>query len=131
MLHRPQQEQVKKVWPGGRRRGFSSAQGSRSEVYPTHLLDGMLRCACCDLRIALVSGKRGGCYGCVAATRRVCDNRLTVCRAKVERIFLRALRDKLLEPGAIRHALRRVADEVVRLTGDVADMVGRKEGRAC
>ena len=118
---------VTKVWPAGQRRGFSRAQGSRSDVYPTHLLDGMLKCARCRLRMSLVSGKRGGYYGCAAATRRVCHNRLTVCRSKVERIFLGALRDRLLEPGAIRYALRRVADEVARLTGDVADLLGRKQ----
>ena len=38
---------VAKVWPGGKRRGFTSDQGSRSDVYPSHLFDGMLRCACC------------------------------------------------------------------------------------
>ena len=123
---RAREKEVAEVWPPGHRRGFSPAQGCRSSVYPKHLLDGMLSCACCKLRIALVSGKRGGYYGCAAAARRVCDNRLTVCRAKAERIFFRELRARLLEPGVVRHALRRVADEIAKLRGDAAGMVRRK-----
>ena len=123
---RVREKEVAEVWPPGQRRGFGPVQGSRSKVYPKHLLDGMLWCACCKLSISLVSGKRGGYYGCSAATRRVCDNRLTVCRSKLERIFFRALSTRLLEPGVVRYALRRVADEVAKLSGDVADMVRRK-----
>ena len=118
---------VRQVWPGGKPRGFTSAQGSRSEVYPTHLFDGMLCCACCKQAIAVVGGKSGGYYGCLGAKRCVCDNRLTVCRSKLERIFLRALRDRLLDPGAIRHALRRVADELAKLHRDVPDIRRRKK----
>ena len=124
---RAQEAEVSGVWPGGHRRGFSSAQGSRSKVYPTHLLDGILCCASCGNSIGLVGGTRGGYYGCGAAKRRVCDNHLTVCRSKVERIFLRALRDRLLEPGVVSYALRRVADEVARLAADVPEMLGRKQ----
>ena len=120
-------KEVGRVWPGGNRRGFPKEQGSRSEVYPTHLLDGLFRCSCCQLRFALVSGRRAGYYGCAAAKRRACDNRLMLSRAKAERIFLRALRDRLLEPGAVRYALRRVADEIAKLSGDVADAVRRKK----
>ena len=121
------QKDLAKVWPGGKHRGFSRAQGSRSDVYPRHLLDGMLRCGNCNLRISLVSGKRGGYYGCAGATRHACNNRLTVCRAKAERIFLGALRDRLLDPAAIRYALLRVSAEVEKLSGDVADTLGRKQ----
>ena len=120
-------KEVKKVWPGGKRRGFSSGQRSRSEVYPNHLFDGMLRCACCKQAIAVVGGKSGGYYGCLGARRSVCDNRLTIRRSKLERIFLCALRDRLLDPVIIRYALQRVADEVATLHGDVADVRGRKQ----
>ena len=76
-------------WPQGAGRGYSRAQGPRSDVYPTHLLDGMLYCGHCNNRVGLVSGKRGGYYGCHSARRRLCDNRLTVCRSLVERVFPR------------------------------------------
>ena len=118
---------VAKVWPGGKRRGFTSDQGSRSDVYPSHLFDGMLRCACCKQAIGIVGGKAGGYYGCIAARRSACDNRLTLSRSKLERIFLRALRDRLLDPAAIRYALQRVAAEVAQVHGDVADIRSRKQ----
>ena len=120
-------KQVTKVFPGGGRRGFTKCQGPRSQVYPAHLFSGMLRCACCDSPISLVGGKKGGFYGCSAAVRSVCENGLTVKRSKVERILLAAVGDRLLEPGTVRHALRRVGDELAKLSGDVADMCGRKE----
>ena len=47
--------------------------------------------------------------------------------SKLERIFLRGLSDRLLDPAAIRHALRCVADEVAKLHGDVADIRRRKK----
>ena len=120
-------KEVGRVYPAGKRRGFTAGQGSRSEAYPTYLFNGMLRCACCKSGIVLVGGKSGGYYGCPRAARRVCENRLTVSRSKLERIFLRALRDRLLAPAVIRYALRRVADEVVNLHGDVADIRSRKK----
>ena len=122
---------VAKVWPGGQRRGFTSAQGSRSDVYPSHLFDGMLRCACCKQAIGIVGGKAGGYYGCLAARRSACENRLTLCRSKLERIFLSALRDRLLDPAAIRYAFQRVAAEVAQVHGDVADIRSRKQAELC
>ena len=120
-------QEVAGAWPGGSGRGYSAAQGPRSEVYPTHLLDGMLYCAQCSKRVGLVSGRHGGYYGCHSARRCLCDNRLTVCRSLVERVFLAALRARLLEPGVVRYALGRVAAEVARLSGDVADLRRAKQ----
>ena len=51
----------------------------------------------------------------------------TVCRSKVERILLGALRDRLLQPDALRHALGRVADEIARLAGQVTEVRARKQ----
>ena len=113
--------------PKGSGPRYSAAQGPRSEVYPTHLLDGMLYCAQCSKRVGLVSGRHGGYYGCHTARRCLCDNRLTVCRSLVERVFLAGLRARLLEPGVVRYALGRVAAEVARLSGDVADLRRAKQ----
>ena len=120
-------KQVTKVYPSSKRRGFSKDQGSRSDVYPVHLFDGILCCAECNSRIHLVGGKAGGSYGCGGAVRRVCDNRLTVRRSKLERLLLAALCDRLLEPGVVSYALRRVADEIAKLSGEVAGMFDRKQ----
>lgn len=59
--------------------------------------------------------------------RAVCDNRLTVRRSKLERLLLGGLCDRLLEPGVVSYALRRVADEITKLSGEVAGMSGRKQ----
>ena len=118
---------VSKVWPSGKRRGFSSGQRSRSEVFPTYLFNGMLCCAGCKLAIVLVGGKSGGYYGCAGAARRVCDNHLTVSRSKLERIFLSALRSRLSDPAVIRYAFQRVSDEIAKLHGDVGDLRSRKQ----
>ena len=123
---RARKAEVGKVWPGGKRRAFTGDQGSRSQAYPNHLFDGMLRCACCKQAICRVSGKGGGYYGCHGAARRVCDNRLMVSRRKLERIFLRDLRDRLLDPAVIHYALGRLADEAAKLHGNVADIRSRK-----
>ena len=123
---RAQQERVTRAWPQGGRPGFSGKQGPRAAVYPKHLFDGMIRCGTCNARFLLVSGKRGGYYGCPNGVRHSCPNNLTVCRAKVERIFLRALAEEILQPSAVRYALCRVADEVAKVAGTVPDLLRSK-----
>jgi hypothetical protein len=43
-------------------------------------------CGACGGAIAKVSGKSGGYYGCLGATKSKCENRLLVRRALAERI---------------------------------------------
>ena len=114
------------VWPGGSKRGYQSARASRVTVFPTHLLCGAMVCGCCRANIGLVSGKGSGYYGCLAATRRSCDNRVRVPRRRVENIILGAVRERLLRPEALRHVFERVRVEIERLLSDVPDMLSRK-----
>jgi hypothetical protein len=61
-----------RTWPGGNgKRGFSKEQGSRQAQFssPTHLLAGAMVSGSCGATIAQVSGKSGGYYGCLAATK--------------------------------------------------------------
>ncbi len=108
------------------RKGYGGP-GRRTKVYPKHLLDGLFFCSVCGGPCALVGGQRGGYYGCIRARRHICDNRLTVGRKKAERILLGAIVERLVEPGAVRHALRRVSEEVARLAGDLGGLVARKQ----
>jgi len=120
--------EVRRSWPGGKgRRGFSAAQGGREQLFPTHLLSGTLVCGLCGATIGQVSGKAGGYYGCIGATKGACDNKLLVRRTLVERIILQAVRARLSEPAHLQYTLRRVEEEVAKLYAHVPDAIRLKE----
>ena len=118
--------EIQKVWPGGKGRGFGPGQRSRVHAYPPYLLSGAMVCGCCDRAIALVSGHRGGYYGCSAAARHACSNRVRVPRRVAEKVILGALRDRLLQPEPVSRVLDRVREEVSVLCAHVPDMLKRK-----
>jgi len=120
--------QVQRSWPGGKgRRGFSTGQGSHTQCFPTHLLSGALMCGQCGASIGQVSGKAGGYYGCIGATKDACDNKLLVRRALVERIVLDTVRERLSAPAHLQYVLRRVEDEVTNLYAHVPEAIRLKE----
>ena len=120
--------EVRKTWPGGqRRRGFEGQQRGRVAQYPTELLSGGMVCGTCRGAIAKVSGKSGGYYGCLGATRSKCENRLLVRRALAERIILAAVRDKLARTENLAYVLRRVEEEVARASSESPETVRLKE----
>ncbi len=89
-----------RTWPGGNgKRGFSGEQGSRQKHFPTHLLAGGMVCGCCGGTIAQVSGKSGGYYGCLAATKGACENKTLVRRTLAEEVILEAVKDGSPSPS--------------------------------
>ena len=119
--------EIRKTWPAGKaQRGFGPRQRSRVHAYPPYLLSGAMVCACCDRAIALVSGHRGGYYGCSAAARHACSNRVRVPRRVAEKVILGALRDRLLQPEPVCQVLDRVHEEVKTLCAHVPDMLKAK-----
>ena len=118
--------EIQKVWPGGKARGFGPGQRSRVHAYPPYLLSGAMVCGCCGRAIALVSGHRGGYYGCSAAARHACSNRVRVPRRVAEKVIPGALRDRLLQPEPVSRVLDRVREEVTALCAHVPDMLKRK-----
>jgi hypothetical protein len=94
-----------RTWPGGGngKRGVSHEQGSRQAHFPTHLLSGSMVCGCCGAAIAQVSGKSGGYYGCLAATKGACENKTLVRRTLAEKIIVEAVRDKISDPDQIAY----------------------------
>src|SRR5438270_2366863 len=115
-------------WPGGRgKRGFSSEQGSRQEHFPTHLLAGGMVCGCCGGAIAQVSGKSGGYYGCLAATKAACENKTLVRRTLAEKVILEAIKERISAPEQIAYVLQRVEEEIAKLRSDLPDMLKLKE----
>src|SRR6201997_3908759 len=108
-------------------RGFSAQQGSREKYFPTHLLSGAMVCGKCGATIAQVSGKGGGYYGCIGATKGSCDNKLLVRRSLVEKIILDTVQEQLSDPQHIEYVLRRVEAEVGKLYTHVPESIRLKE----
>jgi site-specific DNA recombinase len=121
-------KEVRRSWPGGPgQRGFSAAQGSRQRHSPTHLLSGTMVCGRCGAAMAQVGGKGGGYYGCIAATKGACENKLLVRRRLVERIVLDAVRTHLSHPKHIAYILQRVETEVGKLYAHIPESIRLKE----
>jgi DNA invertase Pin-like site-specific DNA recombinase len=108
--------EVAGTWPGGKgRRGFERQQGGRVRYYPTHLLSGAMNCGRCGGSIAQVSGKGGGYYGCLAAARGRCENKLLVRRTLTERVVLDAVRQVITQSDNVQYAIERAEVEIRRL----------------
>ncbi len=120
-------KEVDRAWP--RRRSEKTAEGrqrSYVEANPPHLLSGALRCAKCGSTIGQVSGKGSGYYGCLAAVRGACDNKLLVSRRTTEKAVLTAVRERLSDPASIRYLLQRVEEEVERLHAHLPEEMALK-----
>lgn len=116
-----------RTWPGETgKRGFSTKQGSRQAHFPTHLLAGSMVCGCCGASIAQVSGKSGGYYGCLTATKGACENKTLVRRTLAERVILEAIREQI-SPEHVAYVLERVEDEITKLRADLPDALKLKE----
>ena len=125
---RERRKAMHRTWPGGNgKRGFSKEQGSRQAHFPTHLLAGAMVCGSCGTTIAQVSGKNGGYYGCLAATKGACDNKTLVRRTLVEKVILGAVQEQIADPEHIAYVLRRVEEEIAKLRSDLPDALKLKE----
>jgi site-specific DNA recombinase len=125
---RVRRQQVRRSWPGGKGRpGFSADQGGREHHFPTHLLSGAMVCGTCGANMAEVSGKAGGYYGCIAATKGACENKLLVRRTLVEKIILETLKTRLSSTEAIDYTLRRVEEEIGKLYAYIPETLRLKE----
>ena len=125
---RTRRKEMHRTWPGGNgERGFSGEQGSRQAHFPTHLLAGSMTCGSCGATIAQVSGKNGGYYGCLAATKGACENKTLVRRTLAESVILDAVKDELADPEHVAYVLRRVEEEVAKLRSDLPDTLKLKE----
>lgn len=119
--------EVKKSWPGGKgKRGFEGQKTGRFADYPRELLSGLLTCGVCGGAVARVTGKSGGYYGCIGATRQKCENRLLVRRTLAERIILAAVREKLASPENLAYVLKRVKDEVAEASSQAPETIRLK-----
>ena len=125
---RQRREEIRKTWPAGAgKRGFETRRQAHTAAYPTQLLSGAMTCGTCGKAILQVSGKAGGYYGCLNASKGGCDNRVLVRRTLVERVLLGALRDRILCRENVTYVLKRVAKEVARVYADVPEALRLKQ----
>jgi site-specific DNA recombinase len=125
---RARRKEMHRAWPGGNgKRGFSKDQGSRQAHFPTHLLAGAMVCGSCGATIAQVSGKSGGYYGCLAATKGACDNKTLVRRTLAETVILGAIQEQIADADHIAYVLQRVEEEIAKLRSDLPDTLKLKE----
>jgi len=125
---RERRKEMHRTWPGGNgKRGFSGEQGSRQGHFPTHLLAGSMVCGSCGATIAQVSGKNGGYYGCLAATKGACENKTLVRRTLAEKVILEAVKDEIADPEHVAYVLRRVEEEIAKLRSDLPDTLKLRE----
>jgi len=93
------------------RTGVARAGGlARSESSRKYLFSGLLRCACCNSRMVIVSGqgRRGySKYGCPASWNRgVCSNRLTIRQDRLEIQLLAALQTRIWRPEILEYTIK-------------------------
>ena len=124
---RDRRKEMHRTWPGGNgKRGFSKEQGSRQAHFPTHVLAGSMVCGSCGATIAQVSGKSGGYYGCLAATKGACDNKTLVRRTLAEKVIIGAIQDNFVDfigEGRGSQALAKALVETERRVEQLADEV--------
>ena len=114
--------EVDRAWPIRRdRRSKTGRQRSYAETHPPYLLSGMLRCGACGKAMGQVSGKGGGYYGCLAAAKSACPNKLLVARRLVERRLVAAVRERINDPQRLLYVLQRVEAEVHKLCANLPE----------
>jgi site-specific DNA recombinase len=125
---RKRRNEMHRTWPGGNgKRGFSKGQASRQTHFPAHLLAGSMVCGCCGATIAQVSGKSGGYYGCLAATKGARENKTLVRRTLAEKVILQAIQEQISDPEHIAYVLGRIEEEIAKESADLTDILKLKE----
>jgi site-specific DNA recombinase len=121
-------KEVSRTWPGGEgKRGFEDQCGGRVRHYPTHLLSGAMICGVCGAAIGQVSGKSGGYYGCLAAPKHACENRLLVRRTLCEDKILKAIIEMLSAPVNIRQLMIQIEAAMAKQQGELPQALKLKE----
>jgi site-specific DNA recombinase len=120
--------EIRKSWPGGRGvRGFADQHGGTARHYPTDLLSGAMICGACGSAMVKVSGKSGGYYGCLAAVKNGCTNRMLVRRALAERVVIVAVRELIMSAENLDYVLARVKEEVENISTEAPETVSLRE----
>lgn len=80
---------------------------NRSNILPEHPFSGLLECSVCASNFLLISGKKGGYYGCSAAHRQgTCNNTQVIKLDRVESTVIEILKEKLTEKEVLDFAVK-------------------------
>ena len=121
-------QDIDRTWPKrAGKRGYEGRQRSYVATHPPHLLSGALRCGRCNGAMGQVSGKGGGYYGCLAAAKSACENRLLVRRRLTEDLLLSRVREEIANVEALDYVLKRVELEVRRLNATLPEELRLKK----
>jgi hypothetical protein len=82
-----------------------------------------MKCGACGSTIAQVSGKSGGYYGCLSASKNACGNRLLVRRSLAEKVILQAVCERLSQPDEVARVLSMVGSAVAELRRDLPENI--------
>lgn len=78
---------------------------------------------------SLVGGKsrETGSYGCLAARKGACENKVLVRRTLVERIIVETIQDQISNSDHIAYVLSRVEEEIKKLRSDLPETLKLKQ----
>ncbi|MCP5468567.1 MAG: recombinase family protein [Deltaproteobacteria bacterium] len=89
--------------------------GSFNRIDNRHLLSGVIACPKCLGNVNLVSGRRGGYYGCVATYRKGnCDWRTLIRRQRAEKAIIEYLKNKLISDESLIQYATQTYNEMVK-----------------
>lgn len=72
---------------------------------PKHMLSGLLKCSECGDNMVVISGHKGGFYGCCNANRRgICSNRRLLRRLKIEKAIVGYVQQHLTDETVFKKA---------------------------
>lgn len=85
-----------------------SRWGNKSANLPEHPFSGIMTCGICGSNFMLISGRRGGYYGCTSAHKSgVCENKQLLHLDRVESTLFDLVGDRLNQPEILSYTVER------------------------
>jgi DNA invertase Pin-like site-specific DNA recombinase len=80
----------------------------RSKILPEHAFSGILQCEACGSLFTIISGRRGGYYGCTSAHKTgVCKNNQVIHKDRIETTLYDLVAEKLDQPEILKYAVEK------------------------
>ncbi|MEI6831739.1 MAG: recombinase family protein, partial [Candidatus Omnitrophota bacterium] len=119
--------EVKGIWPVSKKKKEFYQQRSYIHTSPTHLFSGLMKCSLCGGAIVLISGKRGGYYGCYNYRRKTCQNSLIIPRKRVEERIISDLKNDILTAENMDYVYKKVEKMASEGFNELPELVHKKK----